>query len=35
MIDARFLYTLNAIGTRDYYRKRGFADGKLYQVLNT
>ena len=26
------LAVISAIGTRGYYRKRGFADGKLYQV---
>lgn len=26
------LAVISAIGTRDYYRKRGFADGKLYQI---
>ena len=25
------LAVISAIGTRDYYRKRGFADGALYQ----
>jgi elongator complex protein 3 len=29
------LAVISAIGTRDYYRKRGFVDGKLYQVINT
>jgi len=24
---------ISAIGTREYYRKRGFADGKLYQIM--
>lgn len=26
------LAVISAIGTREYYRKRGFADGKLYQI---
>ena len=26
------LAVISAIGTRDYYRKRGFADGELYQI---
>ncbi|MEP7293664.1 MAG: GNAT family N-acetyltransferase, partial [Chloroflexota bacterium] len=26
------LAVISAMGTRDYYRKRGFADGALYQV---
>jgi elongator complex protein 3 len=26
------LAVISAIGTREYYRKRGFADGKLYQM---
>jgi len=26
------LAVISAIGTRDYYRKRGFADGNLYQI---
>jgi elongator complex protein 3 len=26
------LAVISAVGTRDYYRKRGFADGRLYQV---
>jgi elongator complex protein 3 len=28
------LAVISAIGTRDYYRKNGFKDGKLYQHLN-
>jgi len=28
----RRLAVISAIGTRDYYRKRRFADGRLYQV---
>lgn len=27
------LAVISAIGTRDYYRKHGFADGQLYQIL--
>lgn len=27
------LAVISAVGTRDYYRKRGFADGRLYQTL--
>jgi elongator complex protein 3 len=26
------LAVISSVGTRDYYRKRGFADGDLYQV---
>jgi elongator complex protein 3 len=26
------LAVISAIGTREYYRKRGFADGTLYQI---
>ncbi len=26
------LAVISAVGTRAYYRKRGFADGRLYQV---
>jgi len=26
------LAVISAVGTRDYYRKRGFGDSKLYQV---
>jgi elongator complex protein 3 len=26
------LAVISAIGTRDYYRKRGFVDGTLYQT---
>jgi elongator complex protein 3 len=26
------LAVISAVGTREYYRKRGFADGALYQV---
>jgi histone acetyltransferase (RNA polymerase elongator complex component) len=26
------LAVISAIGTREYYRKRGFEDGKLYQI---
>jgi elongator complex protein 3 len=26
------LAVISAIGTRDYYRKRGFSDGQLYQI---
>ena len=28
------LAVISAIGTREYYRKRGFADGQLYQLRN-
>ena len=28
----RNLAVISAIGTREYYRKRGFADGELYQI---
>ncbi len=28
------LAVISAIGTREYYRKRGFADGALYQIRN-
>jgi elongator complex protein 3 len=28
------LAVISSIGTRDYYRKRGFADKVLYQVRN-
>lgn len=28
------LAVISAIGTREYYRKRGFVDGKLYQIRN-
>jgi len=28
------LAVISAIGTREYYRKRGFVDGRLYQVRN-
>ena len=28
----RRLAVISAIGTREYYRKRGFADGELYQI---
>jgi elongator complex protein 3 len=28
----RRLAVISAIGTRAYYRKRGFADGSLYQI---
>ena len=28
------LAVISAIGTREYYRKRGFIDGKLYQIRN-
>lgn len=28
------LAVISAIGTREYYRKRGFTDGKLYQFLS-
>ena len=24
---------ISAIGTREYYRKRGFVDGELYQIM--
>ena len=27
------LAVISAVGTRDYYRKRGFADGDLYQIM--
>ncbi len=27
------LAVISAVGTREYYRKRGFKDGKLYQVM--
>ena len=26
------LAVISAIGTREYYRKRGFEDGELYQI---
>ena len=29
-----FLQVISSIGTREYYRKRGFKDGYLYQVLD-
>jgi elongator complex protein 3 len=28
------LAVISAIGTREYYRKRGFSDGQLYQIAN-
>ncbi|HEX2905229.1 MAG TPA: tRNA uridine(34) 5-carboxymethylaminomethyl modification radical SAM/GNAT enzyme Elp3 [Phototrophicaceae bacterium] len=28
------LAVISAIGTREYYRKRGFADGELYQIMD-
>ncbi|MBZ0286296.1 MAG: GNAT family N-acetyltransferase, partial [Anaerolineae bacterium] len=28
------LAVISAIGTREYYRKRGFRDGTLYQIRN-
>ncbi len=28
------LAVISAVGTRDYYRKRGFADGALYQTMD-
>jgi len=28
----RNLAVISAIGTREYYRKRGFVDGNLYQI---
>ncbi len=28
------LAVISAVGTREYYRKRGFADGALYQIRN-
>jgi elongator complex protein 3 len=28
----RRLAVISAVGTRDYYRRRGFSDGALYQV---
>jgi len=27
------LAVISAIGTREYYRKRGFVDGELYQFI--
>jgi elongator complex protein 3 len=27
------LSVISAIGTREYYRKKGFSDGKLYQHM--
>lgn len=32
--DYQKLAVISAIGTREYYRKRGFVDGELYQFLN-
>ncbi|MBN1564185.1 MAG: GNAT family N-acetyltransferase, partial [Anaerolineae bacterium] len=29
-----YLAVISAVGTRAYYRKRGFADGELYQIRN-
>ena len=28
------LYVISAIGTKEYYRKKGFSDGNLYQYLD-